>query len=196
MLSLYFAGAGGGPAAEARLEHAELFRAHDIESFDTGVARLRTGAGVALWFGASHACQTSLEPEIVITGTKGTACWRYESEASWTDAAGQAHRERLRDANGARRAMMAAALRRLHDRATAICTTEMAGRHTAVVESLHRVAAVSAFAPGSVSWSAGNGDATAIPSVQGLAEAMRRAYAAQITLAEAGFSSGVPAGRC
>jgi predicted dehydrogenase len=196
MLSLYFAGANGRAATGVRLEQAELFRAHDIPSFDTGVARLTTDTGVALWFGASHASRTSLEPEIVITGTSGSACWRYESEAWWQDIRGRRERRALLDANGARREMMAATLRRLRDPAAPVCTTEMAGRHTALIESLHRQGEIISLAPALVTWSGGPGDATAMPSVQGLDAAMQRAYATQSPLAAAGFPPGVPAGRC
>ena len=38
-LALFFAGSEPGKSARARLESAELFRAHAIESFDTGVVR-------------------------------------------------------------------------------------------------------------------------------------------------------------
>lgn len=193
MLSLYFAGAKDR-AADVRLDRAELLRAHDIPSFDTGVARLTTEQGVNLWFGATHACRTSLEPEIQITGATGTACWRYESEARWEERTGAKHRRALLDVNGARRAMMAAALQRLHDPTVAICTTELAGRHTAVIEALHRRVEVVTIPSAMVSWSGGPGDAAAIPSVHGLEDALQRAYAVQSTLAAAGFAPGAPAG--
>lgn len=195
MLSLYFAAAENEAAAGARLEQAELYRAHDIASFDTGVARLVTERGVKLWFGAGHACRTSVEPEIVITGTDGTAGWRYEAESWWENRAGRRERRALLDANGARRAMMAAALRRLRDPAAPICTTEMAGRHTAVIEALHRSGEIVTLPPALVHWSADPGDAAAIPVVSGLEEAMRRAYLAQSPLAAAGFAPAAPA-RC
>ncbi|HYC70676.1 MAG TPA: Gfo/Idh/MocA family oxidoreductase [Opitutaceae bacterium] len=195
MLSLYFAGANGRAATGVRLEQAELFRAHDIASFDTAVARLATDEGVALWFGATHASRTSLEPEILITGSAGTACWRYESEAWWEDARGRRERRRLLDANGARREMMAATLRRLRDPAASICTTEMAGCHTALIESLHRQTEIVTLAPSLVTWSGDPGDAMATPSVRGLDEALQRACATQSPLADAGFPPGVPAGR-
>lgn len=196
MLSLYFAGVAGRTGADVRLDQVELFRAHDIPSFDTGVARLTTDTGVALWFGASHASRTSLEPEILITGAGGTACWRYESEAWWEDARGRRERRGLLDANGARREMMAATLRRLRDPAAPICTTEMAGRHTALVEALHRQGEIVPIAPSLVTWSGAPGDASAMPSVHGLDQAMQRAYAAQSPLVAAGFPPAVAAARC
>lgn len=196
MLSLYFAGVAGRPGSEVRLDQVELFRTHDIPSFDTGVARLTTDTGVALWFGASHASRTSLEPEILIAGATGTACWRYEAEAWWEDAPGRRERRALLDANGARREMMAATLRRLRDPAAPICTSEMAGRHTALVEALHRQGEILPVAPSLVTWSGAPGDASAMPSVQGLDQAMQRAYATQSPLAAAGFPPAVPAGRC
>lgn len=192
MLSLFFAGERDA-AAGVRLEQAELYRVHDIPSFDTGVARLTTERGVGLWFGATHACRTSLEPEIQITGAGGTASWRYESEAWWEARDGPRGRRALLDANGARRAMMAAALQRLRDPAAAICTTELAGRHTAVIEALHRSTEIGTIPAGLVNWSGGPGEAGGIPAVHGLEEALQRAYAAQTPLAAAGFAPGAPA---
>ena len=82
MLSLFLVGAET-TAETPTLEGVELLRAHAIESFDTAVVRSLTARGVKLWFGASHACRETVEPEIVITGRHGQACWRYESEAWW-----------------------------------------------------------------------------------------------------------------
>jgi predicted dehydrogenase len=135
MLSLFLVGAETS-ADTPSLAGVELLRAHAIESFDTAVVRLLTARGVKLWFGASHACRETVEPEIVITGRHGQACWRYESEAWWRATEGGTTRHTLLDITGARRAMFSAALSRLRDPSTPICTSELAGRHTALILSL------------------------------------------------------------
>ncbi len=193
MLSLFLVGAETTTETPT-LEGVELFRAHAIESFDTAVVRSRLGRGVKLWFGASHACRDTVEPEIVITGRHGQACWRYESEAWWRANDGAATRRALPDITGARCAMFSAALQRLRDPAIPICTSELAGRHTALIEALHRQARVELVPPEKIVWSGPNGDAAQVPEIVGLAEALRRSYVAEQSLAASGFSLAVPAG--
>jgi predicted dehydrogenase len=174
MLGLYFAGQSLPAVAEATLLDGELWRAQDIETFDTAVVRLRTADAIDLWFGVTHSCVTSMEPEIVITGSKGRAGWRYEKEAWWSGGDGLVHRCSLPDAHGARRAMMDTVLRRLVDSTTGICTTEMAAQHTRLIEALHAQLPVQEFAAEHVKWR-GEGS-HGIPEVVGLEEALRAAY--------------------
>lgn len=185
MLSLFFIGRD-----TLALEGAELLRAHAIESFDTAVVRSRSGRGVKLWFGTSHACQETVEPEIVITGRRGQASWRYESEASWRAADGSTARRPLLDITGARRAMFAAALARLHDPAGRICTSDLAGRHTALIEAIHRQARIATVPAAEVTWSGANGTASQVPDIRGLGDALRRSYLAEQSLAAGGFTVG------
>jgi len=183
MLSLYFAG-----SETPVLEGVELFRAHAIESFDTAVVRSRTASGVQLWFGASHASHETIEPEIVITGDRGQASWRYESEAFWQPAGGAKVSRRLLDITGARRAMFAVALRRLHDSAVRICPTELAGRHTALIESIHHQADIGTVPASLVTWVGVNGQASEVPAIRGLTAALHRAHGDGQSLAATGFT--------
>ena len=193
MLSLFLVGAETA-ADTPSLEGVELLRAHAIESFDTAVVRSHTARGVKLWFGASHACRETVEPEIVITGRHGQACWRYESEAWWRATDGGTTHHALLDITGARRAMFSAALRRLRDPSSPICTSELAGRHTALIEAIHRQAHVENVPPEMIVWSGLNGDASQVPEIVGLAEALRRSYVAEQSLAASGFSLAAPTG--
>lgn len=193
MLSLFLVGAEQA-AGNPTLEGVELLRAHAIESFDTAVVRSLTANGVKMWFGASHACRETVEPEIVITGRLGQAGWRYESDAWWRAADGATNRYALLDITGARRAMFSAALQRLHDPAVRICTSELAGLHTALIEAIHREAQIENVPRERVNWSGLNGDASQVPEIEGLAEAMRRSYVAEQSLAASGFSLAAPVG--
>jgi predicted dehydrogenase len=187
MLSLLLAGAGPGAAVPAP-EGVELFRAHDVESFDTGVVTLRTPHGVRLWFGASHVSRATVEPEILVEGAAGTASWRYEAEASHCDARGRRQGRPVLAQRETRQLMMAAALQRLRDPAAPICTTAMAARHTDLIEAIHRAAPITPFPADLVEWAGPNGAESAVPSVPGLDEAMRRAFAEQRPLRECGFA--------
>lgn len=165
----------------------ELYRAHDIESFDTAVVNARTARGVRLWFGVSHVSHTALEPEIVIEGTAGTAGWRYETEAWFRNASGRQHQPVL-DQHATRRLMMTAALQRLRDPAIPVCTTAMAARHTNLIESIHRAGQVAALPPDRITWLAKDGPASALPAMAGLDAALRQAFTEQKTLRACGFT--------
>jgi predicted dehydrogenase len=170
MLSLYFAGRTLAGVAESELLDGQLWRAHAIETFDSAIVRLRTPDKIELWFGVTHACHDTVEPEILITGERGTAGWRYEKETWWCGTDGVLHRRELPDAHGARLAMMETTLRRLTDSTAMICTSVLAGRHTQVVESLHAAIPVMNFPPSEVIWS-GEGDA-AVPTQIGFESAL------------------------
>ncbi len=174
MLSLYFAGQTLPGVAEATLLDGELFRAHEIETFDTGVIRLRTPDAINMWFGVTHACTTAMEPEIVISGTNGSAGWRYEKEAWWSGRDGVIRRFDLPSAHGARQAMMDTVVRRLVDPAAAICTTQIAAQHTRLIEAIHAQLPIRQFPAEDVIWR-GEGS-QGIPEVTGLEAALRTAY--------------------
>jgi hypothetical protein len=45
----------------------ELWRAHEIETFDMGVVRLLASQGVRLWFGVSDSSRETLKTEITFS---------------------------------------------------------------------------------------------------------------------------------
>jgi predicted dehydrogenase len=187
MLSLLFSGAM--PDDIVPLPNGvELWRAHAIESFDTAVVTLRTRHGVRLWFGASHASHTPIEPAIMIEGTAGTAGWRYEKEAWFEPAAGGRQSRPVLDQQATRSLMMAAVQQRLRDPAAAICSTGMAARHTSLIEGIHRAAPIREFPRARVGWAETDGPASAVPAVPGLDAALRRAFAEQRSLRDSGFT--------
>lgn len=188
MLGLFFASTELRGAATASPDGVELFRAHEIESFDTAVVKLHTPAGVKLWFGVSHATHETLEPEIFIHGSAGTACWRYENETWLINAQGQRQQRTMPNILGTRQTMMAAVLRRLEEPDAAICGVEMARRHTEVIEAIHRASPIRSFPPSMVHWKAEDGDGSEIPGVAGLNGAMHRAFAEQHSLAQSGLT--------
>jgi predicted dehydrogenase len=188
MLSLYFASPEPQGASAATPDEVELFRAHVIESFDTAVVKLHTPANVGLWFGVSHVTHETIEPEIFIHGSAGTACWRYENETWLADAQGRRQQRTMPNITGTRQAMMAAVLRRLRQPDALICGVGMARRHTEVIEAIHRASPIRPFPPGLVRWTGGNGIESDTPEVTGLTDAMQRAFAAQASLAKSGFA--------
>lgn len=79
MLALFWSGQTPDAVAEVADLEAELYRAGEIESFDTASLRLRTREGVEIVFVASHAGQDDFAPEVQLTGDAGAIGWTYES---------------------------------------------------------------------------------------------------------------------
>lgn len=65
-MALFLLGATERESATPTEVEAELYRANDIENYDTCSMRLTFENGVHLLLGMTHACQTSINPEIVI----------------------------------------------------------------------------------------------------------------------------------
>lgn len=186
-LSLFFASPCDDDSADAVLESAELFRAHHIENFDTAVVRMRTAEGVALWFGATHACRDTREPEITLTGTAGSAVWRHENDVRVLVGGHETRHQKVADAPTARRAMMTAVLHRLENPRTTICGPAIAARHTHVIEQIARAGEIRSIPARMIEWNSVDGPAAAVPVIEGLEPALERAYLSGDTLAAAGF---------
>lgn len=75
-------------AAPAQVE-AELYRAHDIESFDTAFLRGRTTTAVDFVLAVSHACEEELFNEEIYEFERATVTWRqdHHGEIRWADGA-------------------------------------------------------------------------------------------------------------
>lgn len=189
-LCLFFAGRTPHASARASRVEAELFRAHPIDSFDTGVVRAVTAEGVSLWFGATHALHTVLEPEILIEGTQGKALWRHEQDCVVEVDGAAPQRVPLPMTIETRRAMFANVLRRPVDAEAIICDVDLAAEHMAMIEGIHRAAPIRSFPSDWVTWrEMGNlpGGVSPVPCVRGLEVAMRAAFAAQTLLSDVGF---------
>ncbi len=187
-LCLYFAGRDAGHAAGARVDTAELFRAHAIETFDTAVVRAASPEGVSFWFGVSHTCAQTREPEIYIQGSAGHAEWRHEQRCVITPDRGPVEERPLPDTSETRRTMFASVLKRLHQPAFPVCDTAMAACHTALIEDIHRAARIEVIPASQIDWQTPPGAPAPVPVVRGLEHALDRAFTARCTLRETGFA--------
>jgi len=148
-LALFLAGPETVSAAVPGEIEAVLWRTNAIETFDTGVIRAVSAEGVRFWFGASHACASTHEPEIVLEGSEGTLTWLHEREWRLETRSGAHERCALPDAQANRAAMMDAVLRRLADPTVFVCGPTLALAHTTLIERAHAAARIVA-APGRV----------------------------------------------
>ncbi len=184
-LALYFAGPALEASADVAVTGAELLRAHRIESFDTAVIRARSPEGVEFWFGVSHACCSTKEPEILIEGETGRAEWRHERDCAITPDNGEELRRPSPSYAVNRQAMFDAVLARLSDPSVRICGTSIAIRHTALVDRTHRAAPIISVPPAQIEWC---GDDADVPAIIGIEQTLARAHANFSSLAEAGLA--------
>jgi predicted dehydrogenase len=190
-LCLFFAGPTLETSATAQHVEAELFRAHRIESYDTSVVRARTSGGTGLWFGCSHACEQTQEPEVRIEGANGRVEWFHEQRCVVHFTDGTSREQLLPDSMNMRRTMVATVLDRLRNPLTQICDIGVAREHTALVEAIHRSATIKPLADEAIQWRPLVKGAALVPCIQGLELAMRRAFAERHLLRETGFNLSV-----
>jgi predicted dehydrogenase len=182
-LSLFFAGPSASESAQVAIESAELFRAHDIEMFDTAVVRGSSASGTRFWFGVSHAIEETRQPEIAIRGSAGRVEWWHEQRCVVVDGAGHRRVFPLPSTEECRQLMFAAVLARLEDPSAFICTTAISESHTRLVEALHQSAKVRRFPAESIEWKNDPSVRSEIPCVRDLAANLGRAFSEGTCLA-------------
>ena len=191
-LCLYFAGTELDTGATVQIESAELLRANAIESFDTSVVKARSASGISFWFGASHTCREIREPEIYLEGTGGRVEWKHEQSCTLFRVNQQSEVRPLPDITANRQSMFKAALNKVHLPDTVVCTTALAEGHTAFVEAVHAAAPVQTVPASLIRWEILPNIVAAVPVVQGLEEAITRAFANQTLLKQNGFTLAAP----
>lgn len=182
-LSLFFAGPATDESARVAVESAELFRAHEIDMFDTAVVRGSSPAGTRFWFGVSHAISETRQPEIAIRGSAGRAEWWHEQRCVILDTEGHRRVFPLPSTEEARELMFAAVLARLADPAAFVCTTAIAEEHTRLVEAVQQASVVQRFPQSEIDWLSDTATKSEVPCVRGLAAGLGRAFAAGSPLA-------------
>ncbi len=175
-LGLFFAGRSFEAVASAHEIEAALWRTNAIESFDTGVLRAVTADGVRLWFGGSHACAVTREPEIVIEGDGGRVIWRHEQECVIERSGAPVERLPLFPTGASRRAMINAVLHRCTNPAAFVCTAEMSLQHTALIERVHQTGRIH-FVPGASAELATAAGPVQVLAVPGIDSVLRAAFA-------------------
>lgn len=148
---LFLASPTLGQAATASQIDAELFRTYDIESFDTGCLRAYTDSGVELYFAATHACQTNVNPIIKLETEKAVVDYGYlRPEATITYRDGSI--EVIGDSETPRNDVFSNLADVLTGRAEKpSCTLEMARTHVACISQIHQVAQIADVPAGLVS---------------------------------------------
>jgi hypothetical protein len=135
MNMLYLASPHPERAAYPGQVQAELYRAYDIESFDTGCFRVLTDGGTEIVGAATHACADTSDPVTVLEAEKATVSWHYGGDATVSYADGSTEVIRQQDP----RLHMFRDLARTmgQGRFDPVCTLEIARAHVACVRQVH-----------------------------------------------------------
>lgn len=140
MNMLYLASDRPRQAAHPVQVEAELFRAYDIESFDTGCMRIHTDQGVEIMFAASHACETNVDPRMELVADRGRVTWQYQSSATIDYASGATETLRWADDRMSMFHNLVATVRGESPQPS--CTLEIAREQVACTEALHQATSI------------------------------------------------------
>ncbi len=144
-LALFLLGSARDQSAAIEIVDAELYRARDIENYDTASLRLTLSGGAKLLVLLTHACGRTVEPTLRIRGDVGSAQWQTGRPVEIEDRYGQCV-EMLGDRERPHTHMVerfARLVRGLEDRQRAVATLETARAHVAAVNAASAVALVS-----------------------------------------------------
>jgi beta-glucosidase len=146
-LALYWsASSGDGMASVASLD-ASLWRAQQIESFDTAVFCAELDSGTRLHACLSHACAEARDATVRLDAEKAEIIWTHlkKYEIKWRD--GRSEQARLSEPTETRMRMLDAVLERVAGGGSFICTAGMARPHADLVERLSTQFPIGNIAP-------------------------------------------------
>lgn len=141
MVMLFLAGRSAAELAQPIQLTAELYRAQDIESFDTAVMHLKTAEGVRLDFYGTHSSRTVGRPSLSIEGTTGSAEWVQDSHARLKGPGGD-WEQRAAPESDTRERMLREVLASRRGEPARVCTVEMAAAHVRCIAGLHEAAPI------------------------------------------------------
>lgn len=169
--------------------HAELYRAHDIETADIVALRLTTQGGVPILFLGTHASEASRNPEIIVTGSKGRLHWSFD-KLRIERADGRVEEMPSGSGPALRDRMMDAVLDRIEGRPGLVCGLDIARVHTVAIAAMHRSAEVSAVPPELVTRTPNDGSVKTV--VAGLDQLLERCFVEAKLPSETGVAWGKP----
>ena len=136
-LSLFWLGGSPEESAGVCAVEGSLYRARDIESFDTASIRIETDARIPVHIHVSHSGEGYFGPEIRIEGTEGRLIWHAEKQ--YRLERGQRVEEHpLLPMIELRRTMLSHVVRWVRGEKVPVCAAEQAIEQTKVIDLIHR----------------------------------------------------------
>lgn len=140
-LILFWTGSRLEAGGDLRSVKAELYRAKSISSYDTLRSEAEVDNGVPVSVILSHSTLQKFDPEIRITGTKGTFTWRFCGHHSF-EVAGEIESFRMPCLVPIRERMFCGVSRYLRGEPIPMCTTELAKGPVKWVNAVHDTAPI------------------------------------------------------
>lgn len=192
-IALFVSGPQIDKSCDVAITSADLFRAHDIESFDTCVVQALSSDQIDFWVGVSHACLERREPEIHIIGEKGTAQWNHEQDMIIRPDSGAPIQKKVPDYGKTRGAMFDAVINKLKNPSTFICDTEMAICQTKIIDAIHQFAPIRTVANAGIEHVQSSDEEYIIPAIKGVEGLFKQAFDENVSLSEIGSIPTLPA---
>lgn len=148
-LTLFLLGPSERESAPFTAVEAELYRAYDIENYDTISLRLELEGGCTFLALLTHACQRTVHPIISIEGDHGSLRWDLNTSRATLSVHGQAPRTQpvCWSPHRDMAARFAALVRKKADPDRAVATLEVARAHLAAVNAASQAAPVQPVPP-------------------------------------------------
>ncbi len=140
-LGLFWAGSETGASAGITAVECELYRAQQIENFDTCCIRAALTGGAELRVYVTHSCEEDRVPQMTMDGTRGRITWVQESHYELT-VGGETTRHEVPGKMETKIMMADAVMARLDDPAVRICSTNIALAHLRLVDAVHQTAQI------------------------------------------------------
>ncbi|WP_461190421.1 DUF6807 family protein [Arthrobacter sp. Z4-13] len=176
--------AGAHTPADVESVETDLYRAHETQSDDTSIIRVRTTGGITLLCGLTLCAPEQQSPSVTVHGTLGEITLFYTEDEVVISTADGERRETF-----GRTDLLENLLDARSSGAPLLCSLPDTGAFTTVLEAIRTAPAPQQINPDHITWE-GEGD-DAHPVVHGIGPLIERAAKAQATFAEL----GVPWGR-
>ncbi len=132
-LLCFLAGTTFEKSANLKTVQAELFKANqNIQNADNAAIEIITEDNKKLLYYATHTANENQNPELVISGSKGTIIWTFQNTKYNIDG-----QECCIENNDDRDHVMDALINKTKDKTVFICDLEIAGEQTLVVNAAH-----------------------------------------------------------
>lgn len=171
--------AGARTIGDVESVDTDLYRAHDTESDDTSILRVRTAAGTTLLCGLTLCAPEQQNPSVTVHGTLGEITLFYTEDEVLISTADGERRETF-----GRTDLLENLLDARSTGAALLCSLPHTGAFTTVLEAIRTASAPQQIGPEHITWE-GEGD-DAHPVVHGIGPLLERAAKAQATFAELG----------
>ncbi len=169
-LAQYLLGPTEHDSASPVAVEAELYRANDIQNYDTATIRAMLPGNVPLLVGMTHACATSINPVITITTDRMTICFDIQGGVFYGKE-GDPDFKHVPVASGTPWYVTDALARRLrdHDASAPVGTLEMARAHTVLINAASEATPIYPLPTGAAAL-----NADSVIAVSGLEAALQR----------------------